>query len=315
MIGTADVQTTIETRRLAGAPVVAALRAEIAGLLTDLPGTSEAKVTIATVAVGLDDAASAYRGSIVRTCLKVGLAHRGIDLAADAGLASLVRTIQELNLDPNVTGILVFMPLPAHLPRAAVLEALSPAKDIDGITPTSQGRLKLGLPALQPSCPLGGIELLSNHGFRFAGASAVVVGRSPVVGGPLATMLTARDVTVTVTHRHTRDLAGLTRRVDLVALAAGSPGLLRIGMVDPAATVIDFGTSMVDGVMRGDADHDGLAGHVAALSPVPGGTGPVTAYTLARNACYAKVAQLAGDLDAVPDPARCRSRLASSPIE
>ena len=292
----------IITRRLAGAPVVAALRRQIGVLMEGSDGGDGTPPVLATVAVGLDDASASYRGSIERTCAKVGIDHLPVDLPISTDAASVVATILRLNRDASVTGILVFMPLPAHLPGAVVLDTLDPLKDIDGITPISQGRLRIGLPTLQPSCPLGGIELLVHHGVAIAGAATVVIGRSPVVGGPLATMLTHRDATVTTAHRRTRDIGAITRCADLICLAAGSPGLLTAEMVDSSATVLDFGTTMVEGTMRGDADYGGLAGHVAALSPVPGGTGPVTAYTLARNVCFARVAQGAGTLDATPDP-------------
>ena len=286
------------TRRLAGAPVVAALRRQIDDLLGGFPST--VPPVLATVAVGIDDASASYRGSIARTCAKVGIDHRAIDLPESCAAEAVVETLCALNADPTVTGILVFMPLPGHLPATVVLDTLDPSKDIDGITPTSQGRLRLGLPTLQPSCPLGGVELLTHYQVPIAGAAAVVIGRSPVVGGPLATMLIHRDATVTVVHRQTRDLTAATHRADLVCLAAGSPSLLTRDMVSPGVSVIDFGTSMVGGMLRGDADHDSLDGHAGALSPVPGGTGPVTAYTLARNVCYARVAQIAGSLDAIP---------------
>lgn len=291
------------TRRLAGAPVVTDLRRQIDGYLA-ASGSGRFRPVLATVAIGLDEASASYRGSIERTFAKVGIDHLAMDLPGDSDAAAVIATLRRLNADPGVTGILVFMPLPDHLSSTVVLDTLDPLKDVDGITPVSQGRLRLGLPSLQPSCPLGGIELLTHYEFDIAGAAAVVVGRSPVVGGPLATMLTHRHATVTIVHRQTRDVGALTRDADLVCLAAGSPALLTREMVRAGVVVVDFGTTMDEGSIRGDADHDGLAGHIAGLSPVPGGTGPVTAYTLARNVCFARIAQLAGSLDATPNPDR-----------
>jgi methylenetetrahydrofolate dehydrogenase (NADP+)/methenyltetrahydrofolate cyclohydrolase len=254
---------------------------------------------LVTLLVGGHPSAEAYRNSIDRTMKRVGIEHLPRTLPASASEAELVRELHELRADPAVTGVLVLMPLPDHLPLSLVYEHLSPLKDVDGITPTNAGRLSLGLPSLHPSTPQGGLELLDHYGIELEGIRAVVIGRSNVVGRPFATLLTQRNATVTVCHRKTRDLADEVRRADLIGVAAGSAGLVTAEMVKPGATVLDFGVNVVDGSIVGDADYPRLLGVAGAITPVPGGTGPVTALVLARNTVAAGFAMLGGSLDHV----------------
>lgn len=286
-------------RILRGAPLAAAIRQEVVAGIDRLRVQGGPWPVLTTVMVGTDPAALAYRGAIARACRRVGVEHRPFDLSPTATPGGLQGTLRRLNDDPAVTGVLVLMPLPAHLPAELVVEGLEPMKDVDGITSTNVGRLRLGLPTLPPSCPQGGVELLAHYGIEVAGRHVVVIGRSPVVGAPLATMLTSRDATVTVCHRRTRPLAELSRSADVVAIATGRAGLLTGDMVRPGAAVLDFGTNVVGDRLVGDAVFDELVGHVGALTPVPGGTGPVTALVLARNTVAAGFAQLAGSLDGV----------------
>jgi methylenetetrahydrofolate dehydrogenase (NADP+)/methenyltetrahydrofolate cyclohydrolase len=176
---------------------------------------------------------------------------------------------------------------------------VSPLKDVDGITPTNAGRLHLGLPALRPSTPQGGIELLDYYEIELRGLDVVVIGRSNVVGRPLAAMMTQRHATVTVCHRQTRRLGEITRRADLVAIAAGAPGLLTAEMVKPGATVLDFGMNAVGDQLVGDADFAGVSVVAGAVTPVPSGTGPITTLVLARNTVAAGFVALSGGLDHV----------------
>jgi methylenetetrahydrofolate dehydrogenase (NADP+)/methenyltetrahydrofolate cyclohydrolase len=255
---------------------------------------------LATLLVGDNAAASAYRSSIERTFAKVGVAHRAITLPAETEGQELVESIDRLNRDASVTGVLVLMPLPEHLDPHLILEHLSPLKDVDGITPTNAGRLHLGLPSLRPSTPAGGLELLDFHGVDLEGTNVTVIGRSNVVGRPMATLLTQRHATVTLCHRRTRDLAGEVARADVVCIAAGHPGLVTGGMIKPGATVLDFGVNVLDsGKIVGDADYDSMLGIAGGVTPVPGGTGPVTALVLARNTLAAGFASLQGSLDHV----------------
>ncbi|MBA2518377.1 MAG: bifunctional 5,10-methylenetetrahydrofolate dehydrogenase/5,10-methenyltetrahydrofolate cyclohydrolase [Chloroflexia bacterium] len=284
---------------LRGAPIASRLRAEVtlaASLFRDQVGGPP---LIATLLTDRHPSALAYRDAIDRGVRRVGIDHRPVELATGSSSDSLIAALASLNQDRSVHGILVLMPLPADLSVHLVFEHLAPLKDVDGITPTNAGRLHLGLPSLRPSTPQGGIEILDFYGLPIAGQNAVVIGRSNVVGKPFATMLTHRHATVTTCHRQTRDLADLTRRADIVAVAAGHPGLINRAMLKPGAVVLDFGVNVVDGEVVGDADATGFAGLGIAYTPVPGGTGPVTTLVLAHNTVAAAFASLSGSLDAV----------------
>lgn len=291
---------TIDTRRLKGAALARRLRREIAAARTHLADLGGSAPVLATVLVGHSPPALAYRASIDRTFAKVDVEHRHIELDAATTSRQLVDTLETLNADQAITGILVLMPLPAHLEPHVVLEHLSPLKDVDGITPTNAGRLHLGLPSLRPSTPAGGLELLDHHGVELEGAEVTVIGRSNVVGRPLATLLTQRHATVTLCHRRTRNLADQVRKAEIVCIAAGHAGLVTGDMLRPGAIVLDFGVNVAeDGRIVGDADIDSMHGIAAGVTPVPGGTGPVTALVLARNTLAAGFAALEGNLDYV----------------
>ena len=285
---------------LKGAEVAASLRANVTESIARLTAQGGRLPALATLMVGENPSSEAYRSSIVRTFKRVGIAHHPIDLPEATTEAELIETLVSLNNDETVTGVLTLMPLPDHLRAETVLEHLSPLKDVDGITPTNAGRLHMGLPSLHPSTPQGGIELLDHFGIELDGTDVTVVGRSNVVGRPLASLLMQRHATVTICHTHTADLAAHTRRAGIVCLAAGSPHLLTADMITPGAVVIDFGVNVLDdGRMVGDADFDNLLEVASAITPVPGGTGPVTALVLARNTVAAGFACLTGDLDHV----------------
>ncbi len=284
---------------LRGAPIASRLREEIRLSSIRLSDRGGSRPVLATILVGSHPAAEAYRTSIERTMTRVGITHHPVDLPEETSEEQFIERLDRLNHDRETTGILTLMPLPAHLDPHIVLERLSPLKDVDGITPTNAGRLHLGLPSLRPSTPQGGLEILDYHQIALRGLEAVVIGRSNVVGRPLATMLTQRDATVTLCHRQTRSLADVTRRADLVALGAGAPGLLTGDMIRPGAIVIDFGVNVVDGQIVGDVDRDSVEPLAGYLTPVPGGTGPVTTLVLARNTIAAGFAALSGDLDHV----------------
>jgi methylenetetrahydrofolate dehydrogenase (NADP+)/methenyltetrahydrofolate cyclohydrolase len=287
----------VETVILRGAPLATRLRQEIEhsiAVLTDLGGPQPRLVT---VMAGFHASSEAYRSSIHKTMARVGIEHEPIDLPESISETDFVRRLKELGDDPAVTGILVLMPLPDHLPMNLVYEHLSPIKDVDGITPVNAGRLSLGLPSLRPSTPQGGIELLDHYGIEIEGTRAVVIGRSNVVGRPFATLLTQRNATVTICHRKTVDLAEEVRRADLVGIAAGVPDLVTADMIKRGATVLDFGVNVIGDKIVGDADYPALLGIAGALTPVPGGTGPVTALVLARNTVAAGFAALGGSLD------------------
>lgn len=290
----------VETAILKGAPLANRLRREIASAKAHLSDLGGRPPVLATLIVGADPAALAYRSSIERTCRRVNVSHRAVELRESTNEVGLLSTITMLNMDPEITGIVMLMPLPEHLDPHVVLEHLSPLKDVDGITPTNAGRLHLGLPSLRPSTPAGGVELLEHAGVELSGARVAVVGRSNVVGRPLATLLTQKDATVLLCHSRTRDLTDDLRQVDVVCVAVGQPGLITGDMIRPGATVLDFGVNVADdGSLVGDVDYDSMLGVAGAITPVPGGTGPVTALVLVRNTIAASFATLDGSLDNV----------------
>lgn len=290
----------IDTHVMKGAALAKRLRAETAAAKILLAERGGAAPVLVTLLIGHNPAALAYRSSIDRTFSRVEIEHRHVELPATTSEVALIQAVEELNQAPDVTGILVLMPLPDHLAPHLILEHLSPLKDVDGITPTNAGRLHLGLPSLRPSTPAGGLELLDYFGVELEGARVTVIGRSNVVGRPLATLLTQRHATVTLCHRRTVDLAGEVRQAEVVCVAAGSPKLVTANMVKRGAIVLDFGVNVTaEGEIVGDADFEGLLGTAGAITPVPGGTGPVTALVLARNTLAAGFASIEGSLDNV----------------
>lgn len=293
------VITTIETRLLRGKAPSQQLNEEIDLSRAKLALAGGRPPRLATVLVGTNAAAEAYRSSIVRTFARVKLPHQAVELPATTSTEHLVEILNQLNHDPQITGILVLMPLPGHLDPHFVLEHLSPLKDVDGITPTNAGRLHLGLPSLRPSTPQGGLELLDHYRIELEGARITVIGRSNVVGRPLATLLTQRHATVTLCHRRTKDLAAAVRGAEIVCVAAGHAGLITGDMLTPGATLIDFGVNVVGEQIVGDVSLDSVTGIAGAVTPVPGGTGPVTTLVLARNTIAAGFAALGGNLDHV----------------
>ena len=298
IVTTTGIDEVMETRVLKGAALARRLRAEIGAaksLLQEMDGNPP---VLASLLVGDSAAALAYRGSIDRTFRKVEIEHRHVELPSTTTSGELRDVLKALNDDTSVTGILVLMPLPSHLDSHIVLEHLSPLKDVDGITPTNAGRLHLGLPSLRPSTPAGGLELLDFYGVDLAGTDVAVIGRSNVVGRPLATLLTQRNATVTLCHRRTRNLDEIVRRAEVVCIAAGCAGLVTAEMISPGTVVLDFGVNVSDdGKIVGDADYESMLGIAGAITPVPGGTGPVTALVLARNTLAAGFASLHGSLD------------------
>ena len=262
---------------------------------------------LVTLAAEPNPSSDAYRTSISKTMRRVDIEHRPIDLPAGFSDSDLESALSELSADPDVTGVLALMPLPSRIDKGIVSEQLNPLKDVDGVTVINAGRLHLGLPCLAPSTPNGGVALLDHYGIRLKGARAVVIGRSNVVGRPLAALMQHRNATVTVCHSATRDLASYTREADIVALAIGNPGFLTADLVRPGATVLDFGINVVDERIIGDADFNALLGVAGAITPVPGGTGPITALMLARNTIAAGIAGLHNDLDSIPPFERWQS--------
>ena len=279
-----DATTT--ARRIDGKAIAAALRAEIAARVAGLgfrPG-------LAVILVGEDPASAVYVRTKDRAAAAAGLDARSIRLPATASQAALLAEIAALNADPAIDGILVQLPLPKHIDPARVVAAIDPAKDVDGFHPLNVGALAAGQPGLVPCTPLGVMRLLAAVGCPVSGARAVVLGRSAIVGRPMAALLLAADATVTVAHSRTRDLPGECRRAEILIAAVGRPGLVRGGWIAPGATVIDVGINRgADGKLTGDVAFAEAAEIAGAITPVPGGVGPMTIACLLENTVTAAI--------------------------
>lgn len=264
-------------RRLDGQPVAAELLRDVRERMTRL-GTHPALALL----LPPDSSARSYARAITRALSPLGIGVHTYPIDEATGETGFRTLVTHLNQQPETTGILALQPLPPNLSRWLPALTIDPDKDVDGVTPVNAGRLQLGLPSVPPSTPAGGLELLRYYDIPLEGRHAVVVGRSPVVGRPLASLLLAADATVTVCHSKTVDLGSVTRTADVLFVAAGAPGLVRPDMVRPGTVVVDFGVTVVDGRLVGDVD-PAVAEVASALTPVPGGTGPVTTAVLARN--------------------------------
>ncbi len=270
---------------LPGRELAAKIRAETAVRAAEL--TAAGRVPRLTAVAAMADEASAwYLRSLATAAAKVGVSCDIIDLAADGAPAATTRieaVLTELSGDPAVHGIILATPLPGGVRLAELAGAIDPAKDVDGANPVSLGRVMTGLPAFAPATAEAVLRLLDHHQIALAGQRAVVVGRSAVVGKPVAHLLLDRDATVTICHSRTRDLAAITVQADVLVVAAGRAGLIGPEHVAPGATVIDVGTNATpDGGLTGDVS-GGVAEIAGALSPVPGGVGPVTTALLLRH--------------------------------
>ena len=279
-------------RILDGKSLAADLRAEIAAAVADLRAATGRAPGLAVVRVGDDPASRSYVTAKEKACAAAGIYSREIHLPASAPKADVLATVRALNADDAIDGILVQLPLPDAAGEREVLETIDPAKDVDGFHPTNVGRLVLGLPAFVPCTPAGVLEILRRAGTALAGASVVVVGRSAIVGRPLSILLSQKgvDATVTLCHTRTKDLGRFTRAADVVVVAAGRPNVLTADMVKPGAVVIDVGVNRVPDAAKaagyrlvGDVDFAGVAERAAAITPVPGGVGPMTIAMLLKN--------------------------------
>ncbi len=271
---------------LDGRAVAAALRDE---LRADIQQLAEQGRTprLAVVQVAGDAASDWYVRSIKRTAQQVGIDFHLLSLPTDVEQHAVLDQIAQVNADEATHGVIVQLPLPKHLDTTTVINALDPAKDVDGQHPISLGKLAAGLPAFVPNTPAGGMELLRRYNIPIAGKRAVVVGRSGVVGKPMALLLLNEHATVTIAHSRTPDLAAVVREADIVAVAVGKPGVVDGSMIKPGAVVLDFGINEVDGGVVGDVDYASAAANAGAITPVPGGTGPVTNLMLMRNVVLA----------------------------
>ena len=263
-----------------GKSIAAALRARLAERVAHLPF----RPGLVVVLVGDDPASAVYVRSKDRAANEAGISARTLRLPADTSEEALITQIARLNADPAVDGILVQLPLPAHIDTQTVIEAVDPEKDVDGFHPLNVGRLASGHPALVPCTPLGVMKLLETSGTELSGARALVLGRSAIVGRPLVALLLAANATVTTAHSRTRDLPDECRRAEVLVVAIGRAEFVRGDWISPGATVIDVGVNRLpDGRLVGDVAFAEAAQVAAAITPVPGGVGPMTIACLLEN--------------------------------
>ncbi|GIU94676.1 MAG: bifunctional protein FolD [Gaiellaceae bacterium] len=272
--------------RIDGKALAAKVRAQVA---EDVEAFGK-PVCLATILVGDDPASHVYVGAKHKASHEAGIDSRDHRLPGDTAESVVLDLIAELNADDAVDGILVQLPLPEHMDEPRVLRAVDPAKDVDGFHPLNAGRLFIGEPFLVPATPSGVLVMLDEYGVALEGAEAVVVGRSEIVGKPMAALLLGRNATVTICHSRTADLASHTRRADVLVAAVGRPGLITKEMVKPGAAVIDVGVNRTEEGLVGDVDP--AVFEVAGLmTPVPGGVGPMTIAMLLRNTLIAAQAR------------------------
>ena len=279
-------------KMLDGKALAADLRAETAAEVEAMRMQTGRVPGLAVVLVGDDPASRSYVAAKEKACAAAGIASLKVAMPAAATREEILGMVASLNADDAIDGILVQLPLPDAAIERDVIEAIDPAKDVDGFHPENVGRMVLGLPGHVPCTPAGVVELLRRSGMALAGANVVVVGRSMIVGRPLSILLSQKgaDATVTMCHTRTRDVARHTREADAVVVAAGRPGTLTADMVKPGAVVVDVGVNRVSDASRasgyrlvGDVEFDAVAEKAAAITPVPGGVGPMTIAMLLRN--------------------------------
>ena len=272
-----------QARLIDGAQIARELRAELAQRVAALAATGTTP-GLAVVLVGEDPASQIYVRNKVRACAEVGIRSLQETYPATLAEAGLLARIAALNADPAVHGILVQQPLPKHISAARVVEAIAAAKDVDGFSVESAGRLVAAVPGFRPCTPWGCMRLIESTGIDLRGKNAVVIGRSNTVGKPMALLLLQKDATVTICHSRTPDLGEHTRRADVVVVAVGRANTLTAPMVKPGAVVIDVGMNRdADGSLCGDVDFAGVAAVAGAITPVPGGVGPMTIAMLLAN--------------------------------
>jgi methylenetetrahydrofolate dehydrogenase (NADP+)/methenyltetrahydrofolate cyclohydrolase len=267
-----------------GTAAAKALREKVQQEVAALQRAHGVKPGLATVLVGDNPASASYVRSKRKACGEIGLFSEGIELSAETSQGELLRVVRGLNERPDIHGILVQLPLPAHIDADAVIDAIDPDKDVDGLHPINQARLVMGRPGLRPCTPLGVMHLIDATGVELKGARAVVAGRSNLVGKPVAFMLLERHATLTICHSRTRDLGGEIGRADVVVAAIGRAEMIRGDWIRPGSVVIDVGINRVaDGRLVGDVEFATARERAAFITPVPRGVGPMTVAMLMQN--------------------------------
>jgi methylenetetrahydrofolate dehydrogenase (NADP+)/methenyltetrahydrofolate cyclohydrolase len=277
-----------------GKAIAARVRAQVAREVEGFTRKVGRAPGLATVLVGGDPASAVYVGAKQRACTEVGMTPFDRRLSASASFEEVAEELERLNADPAVNGVLLQLPVPEHLEGSALTAMISPDKDVDGLTPVNAGLLSLGRPGLRPCTPMGVMELLADTGVALEGAEAVVVGRSNLFGKPMAQLLLAHNATVTVCHSRTRDLAAVCSRAEILIAAVGRPRIVRREFVRSGAVVIDVGMNRLTpeeagnkSGLVGDVDFASVIDLASAITPVPGGVGPMTIALLLRNTLHA----------------------------
>lgn len=270
-------------RKLDGKATAALIRQELAGQVEVLRKNHGREPGLAVMLVGDDPASQVYVRNKERACAEVGIRSEGFRLPADVTQEEVEAIIARLNADPGIDGILLQLPLPRGLDSQRCLERIDPSKDVDGFHPVNMGRLTLGLPCLRSCTPAGVMALLAKYDIDVAGKKAVVIGRSNIVGKPVALMLLQANATVSICHSRTAHIANEVRSADIVIAAVGIPHFVTADMVRPGAVVIDVGINRTDQGLVGDCDYAGLESVASAMTPVPGGVGPMTIAQLLVN--------------------------------
>ncbi len=274
----------MEAKILDGKAIAATMKEEIGAEVAAFKSKFGRVPGIAVVQVGADPASSRYVKQIGKSFEEAGMTFRLETLDESVSQAQLVSLVQSLNADSAVSGIIVQMPLPKHISQEVIATTILPGKDVDGINPINAGHLLEGAGEyFAPATPSGGMEILRRSGIDIAGKNAVIVGRSNIVGKPMACMLLHQHATVTICHSRTKDLPSVTRQGDILVAAIGKARMITGDMVKPGAVVVDFGINVVEGKVVGDVDFESAKGVAGAITPVPGGTGPMTNIILMRN--------------------------------
>ena len=274
---------------LDGTATAKTIRAEVGAAAKALTAQTGVIPTLAAILAGDDPASQTYVAMKERACARAGMGSRTFPFPNDASEAEIADCLAMLNADPSVHGILIQHPLPKHVDEPAVLSQMDPAKDVDGIAPISLGRLVAGLPAFHACTPAGMIELMKRYSLPIAGKHAVVVGRSVILGKPLALLLLQENATVTICHSKTPSLGEITRQADILCAAVGRAEMITRDMIKPGAVVLDAGYNRVPSKNHdvGDVDYAGASEVASAITPVPGGVGPMTIAMLMRNTLLA----------------------------
>ncbi len=273
---------------LDGKALAAAMKEEVSKEIAGFSAATGVTPVMVVVRAGEDPASVSYANAIAKTCKNYGVGFQLHTLPATCAQAELVDLVARLSADPSVSGIMIQEPMPKAIDGAAVVAALSPAKDVDGVHPANAGRLLQGEgDYFAPATPSGGMEILSRFGVALKGKHAVVVGRSNIVGKPMALLLLHQHATVTICHSRTANLGEVIKSADIVAAAVGKARMIKADMLKPGAVVIDFGVNFEDGKMVGDVDYEPALAVAGMITPVPGGTGPMTNVMLMKNVLIA----------------------------